>query len=82
LFPFGSDFSEVEQRLLPALNWLQSLASHGRGKWQLLRAVIRPGLPVHGEHEALQRMDLLTVSSLADRLLRRALLAALRRTGA
>lgn len=82
LFPFGSDFSEVEQRLLPALNWLKSLASHGRGKWQLLRAVIRPGPPVPGEDEALERMRLVTVTRFADRLLRRALLAALRRTGA
>lgn len=80
LFPFGSDFSEVEQRLMPALNWLKSCISHGRGKWQLARAVIRPGPSVQGEHEAMERMGLVTVTSFADRLLRRALRAALRRT--
>jgi len=77
-FPFGSDFTEVEQRLLPALNWLKSNASHGRGKLQLLHAVIRPGPPVPGEDAALARMGLTTPSTFADRAQRRLLQAALR----
>lgn len=82
LFPFGSDFSEVEQQLMPALNWLKSLASHPRGKWQLLWLVLRPGPAVPGEREALERMGLVRVANFADRVLRRALLGALRRTAA
>jgi acyl-CoA hydrolase len=78
-FPFGSDFDAVEQRLLPALNWLKACASHWRGKWRLLRAMCRPGPAVAGEDEALKRMGFGTAVTLADRLQRRLLQAALRR---
>jgi len=78
-FPFGSDFSEVEQRLLPALEWLKSCSGNWRGRWRLLGAVVRPGDPADGEGEALARMGLDAPLSLADRLQRRLLQAALRR---
>jgi len=78
-FPFGSDFTEVEQRLLPALNGLQASASHWRGKLGLLRALCRPGPAVAGEAEALARMGLAAPVTFADRLQRRLLQAALRR---
>lgn len=78
-FPFGSDFTEVEQRLLPALDWLKANAVSWRGKLRLLRALVRPGEPVAGEEEALARMDLTKATTLADRLQRRLLQAALRR---
>lgn len=78
LFPFGSDFSEVEQRLLPALNWLKSCASHGRGKLQMLGAVIRPGPPVPGEGDALARMGLGAPATFVDQVQRRLLQTALR----
>jgi acyl-CoA hydrolase len=78
-FPFGSDFTEVEQRLLPALEWLKASSGNRRGKLRLLRAVCRPGEAVPGEAEALARMDLAAPLRLADRLQRRLLLAALRR---
>jgi len=78
-FPFGSDFTEVEQRLLPALNWLQASSGHWRGKLALLRAVCRPGPVVAGEAEALARMGLTVTVTFGDRLQRRLLLAALRR---
>jgi acyl-CoA hydrolase len=78
-FPFGSDFTEVEQRLLPALNGLQASASHWRGKLELLRALCRPGPVAAGEAEALARMGLTTPATIADRLQRRLLQAALRR---
>jgi len=78
-FPFGSDFTEVEQRLLPALNWLKAASSNWRGKLQLLRAVCRPGPEAAGEAEALARMGLMAPRSLAIRLQRRLLQAALRR---
>jgi acyl-CoA hydrolase len=78
-FPFGSDFTEVEQRLLPALNGLQASASHWRGKLGLLRGLCRPGPVAAGEAEALARMGLTTPVTIADRLQRRLLQAALRR---
>ncbi|SHM07574.1 Acyl-CoA hydrolase [Rhodanobacter sp. OK091] len=78
-FPFGSDFTEVEQRLLPALNWLKACSSHWRGRWRLLRAVCRHGAVAADEAEALARMGLAHPVKLADRLQRRLLQAALRR---
>jgi acyl-CoA hydrolase len=78
-FPFGSDFDEVEQRLLPALNWLKACADHWRGRWQLLRALCRPGETAAGEDEALARMGLSSPRKIADRVQRRLLQTALRR---
>jgi acyl-CoA hydrolase len=78
-FPFGSDFSEVEQRLLPALEWLKDSAAHWRGRFALLRALIRPGPPAAGESEALARMGLKVSVTLRDYLQQRLLRAALRR---
>ena len=77
-FPFGSDFTEVEQRLLPALNWLKACSSHWYGRFRLLRAAIRPGDAAVGEREALARMGLSAPVTLADRLQQRLLRAALR----
>ncbi|MEO8811004.1 MAG: acetyl-CoA hydrolase/transferase C-terminal domain-containing protein [Rhodanobacter sp.] len=78
-FPFGSDFDEVEQRLLPALAWLKTSSRDWRGRWQLLRTICRPGNAVEGEQQALQRMGLGTSASLLERCQRRLLQAALRR---
>ncbi|WP_449428398.1 acetyl-CoA hydrolase/transferase C-terminal domain-containing protein [Rhodanobacter umsongensis] len=78
-FPFGSDFTEVEQRLLPALNWLKSSSSTWRGRCRLLGATCRPGAVAAGEAEALARMGLAAPGRLADRVQRRLLQAALRR---
>jgi acyl-CoA hydrolase len=79
-FPFGSDFDDVEQRLLPALNWLKGCAISWRGKWRLVKAVVRPGDAVAGEAEALKRMGLAAPATWKDRLQQRVLLAALRNT--
>ena len=78
-FPFGSDFSEVEQRLLPALDWLKAGSSTWRGRLRLLRAACRPGPVAAGEAEALARMGLHAPGRLAERVQRRLLQAALRR---
>ncbi len=78
-FPFGSDFTEVEQCLLPALKWLQAAGRTWRGKLGIVVALIRPGAPVDGEQEALERMSLARPHGLGERLLRRLLAAALRR---
>jgi len=79
VYPFGSDFDEVERRLLPALEWLKAGRQRWRGRWQVLRAACRPGAVADGEAEALQRMGLAAPKSLAEWLLRRLLQAALRR---
>jgi acyl-CoA hydrolase len=78
-FPFGSDFTEVEQRLLPALGWLQRCSRSWRGRLVLLRAFLRPGPAVEGEAEALARMGFEHAVTPADRVQRRLLQAALRR---
>jgi hypothetical protein len=78
-FPFGSDFTEVEQRLLPALEWLKSSSANWKGRWRLLEAALRPGEPRVEEAAALERMGLMDVTSLGDRLQRRLLQVALRR---
>jgi len=77
-FPFGSDFDEVEQRLLPVLERLKRASKNWRGRYGLLKAMLRPGEPVAGEAEALARMGLATPATWKDRLLQRLLLAALR----
>ncbi|HEY8587408.1 MAG TPA: acetyl-CoA hydrolase/transferase C-terminal domain-containing protein [Rhodanobacter sp.] len=78
-FPFGSDFTEVEQRLLPALSWLKAQGDGWTGRLRLLLALCRPGPPAPGEAEALARMDLVAPTRWADRLQQRMLQAALRR---
>ncbi|MEO6925876.1 MAG: acetyl-CoA hydrolase/transferase C-terminal domain-containing protein [Rhodanobacter sp.] len=78
-FPFGSDFDEVEQRLLPALEWLKASSQRWRGRWQVLRAVVWPGEPADGEQAALQRMGLAAPGTVRDHVQRRLLQAALRR---
>ncbi|HTV84084.1 MAG TPA: acetyl-CoA hydrolase/transferase C-terminal domain-containing protein [Dyella sp.] len=77
-FPFGSDFTEVELRLLPALEWLKVSGASWRGRWRLLKAFARPGEPTAEEPAALDRMGLQTAAKLGDRLQRRLLQAALR----
>ena len=79
-FPFGSDFTETEQRLLPALEWLKQRSATWRGKAKILKAALVPGEPVAGEDEALDRMDLQRPSDVGTRMQQRVLKAALRRT--
>jgi len=78
-FPFGSDFSDVEQQLVPALGWLKEQGASARGRLALARAFLRPGEPVAGEAAAIERMQLAQPRGIAERLLRRLVLAALRR---
>lgn len=77
-FPFGSDFTEVEQRLLPALGWLQRGSRTWPGRLAIARAWLRPGAAVDGEVEALARMGFERAATLSDRVQRRLLQAALR----
>lgn len=72
LFPFGSDFTAEEQRLMPALGLLRNA---GRGG--LFKLALRGGAETAEARAALERMGLARPRSLTDRLYRRLLLAAL-----
>jgi acyl-CoA hydrolase len=71
-YPFGSDFTETEQRLIPALQGLKRLAS---SKLQLLKAAWR-GVPAQFESE-LSRLGLDHPADLKERLHARLLAAML-----
>ena len=81
-FPFGSDFSPVELRLLPALAWLRSMSASWGGRLHLAGALLQPGKTVAGEGGALARMGLEGPLKVADALQMRLLRAALRRVHA
>ena len=64
LFPFGTDFTEVEQRLIPALEKLKS-ASPGA-----LAGLLMHGLGAHAQadEDCLDRLGLAHPKTLSDRL--------------
>jgi hypothetical protein len=70
-FPFGTDFTPLEQRLLPALKALQSA-----GPAKLLSLAIRGG--TCGDEDALARMALNRPKTFAERVYARLLRAALK----
>jgi acyl-CoA hydrolase len=73
LFPFGSDFTEVERKLLPALQTLK-LAS----KRELLEFVLRGMWSGPADTDCLERMDLAKPRGVQDRLYAMLLRGALR----
>lgn len=77
-YPLGSDFTEVEQRLLKALNWLKAATMTLPGK---LRAAVSAfsGGAWHDE-EAMQRMELQKPQGMQEKLEARLLAFALRKT--
>ncbi|MFT3789689.1 MAG: acetyl-CoA hydrolase/transferase C-terminal domain-containing protein [Rudaea sp.] len=79
-FPFGSDFDETELRLLPALVRLKALsASRRKMAFFLLKSFI--SVPRVTDGEALMaRLNLHRPATLAERLTRRLVLAALAET--
>lgn len=86
-YPFGSDFTEVEQRIFPALTHLKKL-SEGPKALALIRlaklAIFfgrEMGEPAEDFSAELSRMGLANPSGIMENLTVRALRAALRRTG-
>lgn len=71
-YPFGSDFTAIEQRLIPALGRLKTLSA---SKWRLLRAALA-GRPEHFPEE-MQRLGLDMPENLEQRITARALAAVL-----
>ncbi|MGH6789420.1 MAG: acetyl-CoA hydrolase/transferase C-terminal domain-containing protein [Pseudolabrys sp.] len=62
-FPFGSDFTEIEQQLLPALQTLKSAS-----KQKLVALFLRGLLPRTADRECLDRMELAHPRNLSERL--------------
>ena len=76
-FPFGTDFSDIEQYLLPALADLRAASARLPALLSLALRGAR-GRPARQEAEALQRMDLAAPQGIKTRLAARALQGALR----
>ena len=78
-FPFGTDFTEVEQRLIPALQLVKEAAAHPA---QLLGLAWQGffSQPDSNATEALARLQLDSPKSLSDRLYRALISAALARS--
>ncbi len=77
-YPLGSDFTEVEQRLLRALTWLKQGSSTWRGKLSLLAGVL--GGPLADDVQALQRMGLDAPNGIGEKAQARLVRHALART--
>jgi acyl-CoA hydrolase len=77
-YPMGSDFTEVEQRLVRALSWLKERTATRAGKSGLLaRAAFDRG---RDDPEAMQRMELSAPTGMAGRIEARLLRIALGET--
>jgi hypothetical protein len=79
-FPFGSDFTEVEQRLIPALETLRDASHSPLALIGLLMEGLRPGDA--SMQPALARMGLDHPNMFLDRLYRALVNGALKRSGA
>lgn len=77
-YPLGSDFTDVEQRLLRALAWLKQGNATWRGKLTLLIGVLSGSLA--NDAEAMRRMGLDAPSGIAEKLEARLVRHALART--
>lgn len=77
-YPFGTDFTELEQRLIPALKRLRTASKSKTG----LAKLVATGMfvtPNQDQAAALTRLNLQTTANLKDRITRWALLGALQR---
>jgi acyl-CoA hydrolase len=80
-FPFGTDFTEIEQRLIPALEILQNASATTGGLLRLaLNGLLAAATPP--DIECLARLDLAQPRSVADRITAVLLRAALKESTA
>ncbi|MCL1635409.1 acetyl-CoA hydrolase [Luteimonas sp. SX5] len=77
-YPLGSDFTEVEQRLVKALGWLKSNSATFAGKAFTVIGAAFAGRS--GDDEAMERMGLQTPKGLQERLYARLVSYALQNT--
>jgi hypothetical protein len=80
-FPFGSDFTAVEQRLIPALQWLQD-ARHSPLRLPGLLWLGSTRRPDAADRECLARLGLDQPATLSERAYRALVSAALAKTSA
>ena len=77
-YPLGSDFTEVEQRLLKALGWLKARTGSTSGKLRtIVAALVSGGV---SDDEAMRRMELEVPKDLKERLYAKLLRHALAKT--
>ena len=79
-FPFGSDFTEIEQRLIPALQILKEASASPFDLLGLAWEGVRAGKPDADAAASLARMQLDQPKSFSDRLYRTLIVAALTRS--
>lgn len=77
-YPLGSDFTEVEQRLVRALGWLKRNTAGTPGKLRTLVSALRA--TVDPDTEAMQRMRLAEPTGLRERIAARLVALALHET--
>ncbi len=77
-YPLGSDFSEVEQRLLRALSWLRANTGSRLARVALIAKALSSRGP--SDTQALSRMALAAPSGIGEKIAARLLALALRRT--
>ena len=70
-FPFGSDFTEEEQRLLPALQWLKRHSGGPAARAALLGRALLGGRALPEDEGALGRLGLASPRGMNERVLRR-----------
>jgi acyl-CoA hydrolase len=79
-FPFGSDFTAIERRLLPALLWLRKTTADWRRWPAVLGALVSPGRADQA-NEVLERLGLADPAGFAERITARLVRGALARAG-
>jgi len=79
-FPFGSDFTAIELRLLPALLWLKKSTADWRRWPSVLGALVSPG-HADNEGEVLERLGLAEPTGFGERVTARLVRGALARAG-
>jgi hypothetical protein len=81
-YPFGSDFTAVEEQIVKALGYLQDAT---QGRWNKLQTVLkslgRKGRPNTQQEAHLSRMGLDSVASISQKLEKRLFCLALKSTG-
>jgi acyl-CoA hydrolase len=77
-FPFGSDFTAIERRLLPALLWLRKTTADWRRWPAVLGALVSPGRADQA-NEVLERLGLADPAGFAERVTARLVRGALAR---
>lgn len=80
LFPLGTDFDELEQRIIPALGWLKGNSAGWRARARLLREAMA-NAPATGDAALYERLGLGAPRGFGERVLKRIVAAGLARTG-